>query len=567
MLKFVLNPILFCLSVLIILLFLEFGMFFVYADNGVDDFANTQEWQKKYVVYNSHGYRDKEYSYKKPENVYRVLVLGDSQTFGHGIKKLENTWHKKLEVLMNQGAQKSRFEIISLAGEGWNVDTQLYELFKNGFKYNPDLILLGVYHNDIPSPVAFQCESEDIHFLPDSKSIQLLRNYSNLFQFFEFRANRLLEKMGRKLKFTDCINKRFENGWPIGETFLDTILLSTRMKNIHLMVTMIPLIHELKDDYPLVKSHAKLKKYCAERGIEYLDLYEDGFMGLNADKLIVSKTDIHLNEKGSEIVAQILYKKFEPLKKYKYLPYFRDFFDLTELLNRDNIVREFDEEYPNLIKEKKFEISNQTLTLISEIKDELLSVKKILLENNLKFINKIVIAQNGNFKEKSVKAINSSEGLVYEESIKDIGFLQLKKSLKANNPVNYFFENYFSELLFSYSRRETGVVLFTEKKIKFKNLKTFEKLIVGSAYAASEKQIADKLFFFLRYGWVNQVENLITKILKSNPSEGALKAIEKTRLMIKVVKKIKVLQKKYRSFFYGFVPLEAINPNLLNNQL
>jgi hypothetical protein len=532
-----------------------------------DNFANTQEWQKKYAVHNSHGYRDKEHSFEKPENVFRILVLGDSQTFGHGIKKIENTWHKKLEVLMNQGTEKNRFEIISLAGEGWNTDTQLYELFKAGFNYNPDLILLGFYHNDIFASIDFQCDSADIPLFPGSKSIQFLRNSSKLFKFVEFRVNRLLEEMGRKPKFTDCINKRFESGWPINETFLDTILLSARMKNVSFMITMIPLIHKLGEDYPLLKSHALLKKYCADRGIEYLDLYENGFMGLNAEKLIISRSDRHLNEKGSEIVAQTLYKKLNPLKEYENLPYFRGLFDLAELLNRDDIVRKFDQNYLELIKQKESHLFNKALTINLEIKNDLLSVKKIILDNNLKFIKNIVLTKDGNFKEKSIEVRNDLKGLVYEENVKDMGFFQLRKSLKANNSTNYFFENDFSEFLFSYVSRDTGVVLFTEKKIKFKNLKSFERLIVGSAYAATEKQIADKLFFYLRYGWVNQVENLILKILKSNPSEGALKAIEKTRPMIKVVKKIKALQKKYKSFFYGFVPLEAINPNQLNHSL
>ena len=95
-----------------------------------DNFANTKEFQTKYVFRNSHGYRDKEYQYQKPNNIFRILVLGDSQTFGSRIRKLENTWHKKLEVLLNQGFEEQRFKIISLAGEGLNTYTRIYKLFK-----------------------------------------------------------------------------------------------------------------------------------------------------------------------------------------------------------------------------------------------------------------------------------------------------------------------------------------------------------------------------------------------------------------------------------------------------
>jgi lysophospholipase L1-like esterase len=144
---------------------------------------------------NSHGFRDKEYSYKKPDNVFRVLVLGDSQTFGQGLKKLTDTWHKKLEVLMNEGLKTSKFEIITLSGKGWNTDTQLYELFKKGFEYNPDLIIIGFNHNDIPTPYSFECQSRDINFLPQLKLINWLRHNSRVYQLIEFRLNRLLEKL------------------------------------------------------------------------------------------------------------------------------------------------------------------------------------------------------------------------------------------------------------------------------------------------------------------------------------------------------------------------------------
>ena len=64
--------------------------------------AFTNEFHKKYVRYNKYGYRDYEYSLQKPQNVFRVLVLGDSQTFGHGIKKLEDNWVKKLEARLRK---------------------------------------------------------------------------------------------------------------------------------------------------------------------------------------------------------------------------------------------------------------------------------------------------------------------------------------------------------------------------------------------------------------------------------------------------------------------------------
>lgn len=42
----------------------------------------AHEWSQKDVKLNSQGLRDYEYSLEKPEKVFRILVLGDSMTFG-----------------------------------------------------------------------------------------------------------------------------------------------------------------------------------------------------------------------------------------------------------------------------------------------------------------------------------------------------------------------------------------------------------------------------------------------------------------------------------------------------
>ena len=72
------------LSLVICLVIIEGVLIFISSeDNG--NYERTKEFHEKYIRYNEHGYRDYEYRLKKPEGIFRVLVLGDSQTFGHGI--------------------------------------------------------------------------------------------------------------------------------------------------------------------------------------------------------------------------------------------------------------------------------------------------------------------------------------------------------------------------------------------------------------------------------------------------------------------------------------------------
>lgn len=53
-----------------------------------------------HVRINSRGFRDYEYTIEKPQNTYRIIVLGDSFTFGLGVE-LNETYPKLLEESIN----------------------------------------------------------------------------------------------------------------------------------------------------------------------------------------------------------------------------------------------------------------------------------------------------------------------------------------------------------------------------------------------------------------------------------------------------------------------------------
>src|SRR5215472_9264005 len=53
------------------------------------------------VSINSDGLRDRDFSLEKPPGVYRIMMLGDSTTFGWGVRE-ENTAAKFLERKLNE---------------------------------------------------------------------------------------------------------------------------------------------------------------------------------------------------------------------------------------------------------------------------------------------------------------------------------------------------------------------------------------------------------------------------------------------------------------------------------
>ena len=79
-----------------------------------------------------------------------------------------------------------------------------------------------------------------------------------------------------------------------------------------------------------------------------MDLYQEGFQGKNEDDFIVSRKDRHLNIRGAELAAQIVFKKLKPLKNYQDLSRWHLAYDLKELLEINGVASQFNALFPEL---------------------------------------------------------------------------------------------------------------------------------------------------------------------------------------------------------------------------
>ena len=97
---------------------------------------------------NSLGFRDtREYSLSKPTGTFRVIVLGDSVTFGHGAL-FETTYPYLLEQRLREWRPDVRWEVWNLGVPGYNTAQELAYLNQVGASYAPDLVIVGFFLND-----------------------------------------------------------------------------------------------------------------------------------------------------------------------------------------------------------------------------------------------------------------------------------------------------------------------------------------------------------------------------------------------------------------------------------
>ena len=97
-------------------------------------------------VTNNSGFRNaKDFSYAKPKNMVRVLSLGDSHTQGYEVREY-STFSAVLERSI--GLRGGSAEVINAGVSGFSTAEAMVFLENEGFKYNPDVVVLGFFAND-----------------------------------------------------------------------------------------------------------------------------------------------------------------------------------------------------------------------------------------------------------------------------------------------------------------------------------------------------------------------------------------------------------------------------------
>jgi hypothetical protein len=91
---------------------------------------------------NSRGMRGvREYLAPKPAGVHRIVVLGDSQTWGDSLPD-DATWPSQLERM-------SGIEVANLGVRGYAHDQMYFALVDDGIALQPDAVILGFYGDDL----------------------------------------------------------------------------------------------------------------------------------------------------------------------------------------------------------------------------------------------------------------------------------------------------------------------------------------------------------------------------------------------------------------------------------
>ena len=113
---------------------------------------NIPNQHNEYVNINSFGFRGAEISKEKPENVYRIIMLGGSTLFGYGATSDETTIPGFLQKKFEMTDSDFKVEIINAGSSGAYSKTETLYVKHKLLDFDPDLIIVYDGWNDSRIP-------------------------------------------------------------------------------------------------------------------------------------------------------------------------------------------------------------------------------------------------------------------------------------------------------------------------------------------------------------------------------------------------------------------------------
>lgn len=277
------------------------------ADNGV------------IMTINSLGLRGPdEITVEKPENTFRILGLGDSFTFGVGVRD-PDTFLRQLEGLLNADCPfdpKQTVQVLNAGTQGYNTRDEVLYLEHRWLKLGlePDLILITFYLNDAYSDEAFRNMGQGLAI--DLRELNGLARYSRVADLIQhaYRARRVrleMEKYYERIYFTnpraviDTESNEQHYDWNVSKAALKRAAKLAQAHNIKIALVIFPELQNMNGRYPFEAIHELVRDTAESLEIPVMDLL-DTYRGRRDRDLWVHPSDHHPNEFAHKLAAMAI---------------------------------------------------------------------------------------------------------------------------------------------------------------------------------------------------------------------------------------------------------------------
>ena len=263
----------------------------------------SQHWFARHVRENSQGFRDKA-PFKRlvPVGQKRIAFVGDSFTFGHGIKDVGDRFSDRVGARL-ESVRPGKFLESNIGSPGIHVHivTNLVEkIVDRGNQI--DVLVYTICLNDIEGYEPAIDQMQQRLDLQSPKFFLFRNTYFLNMLYFRVQQARLPEVRSYYSQLADSYRSA---PWEGMRHKLDELCEFCAAKKIDLRFVIFPFLHNLGPEYPFDAAHERIAEYCREARLPCLDL-KPVLLPHVAEGLTVNRFDAHPNERAHALAAHAI---------------------------------------------------------------------------------------------------------------------------------------------------------------------------------------------------------------------------------------------------------------------
>lgn len=288
----------------------EFGARFAFRDvtTSTDNAGFfTRRWLRTGPIQrNAAGFRGPAFAATKRPGIYRVAVVGDSFTFGNGIRQQD----RYTELL--QARLPSRIEILNFGEGGANTPQHAKRVEELVGTISPDFILLQWYVNDM--------EDDDVTGRPSFRPLipplhDWLDSRSALYSVANMKWGEMQVRLGWSRSYADYLNERLLNprshDAQEDARLLQGLIDSSKKAGVEIGMVLFPdMAAPLDGNYPFGYLHDRVLARCERNKLTCVDLREDFALVKDHRQLWANRFDHHPSARANEIAAERILATF-----------------------------------------------------------------------------------------------------------------------------------------------------------------------------------------------------------------------------------------------------------------
>jgi len=275
----------------------------------------VESWRHRYDdlwKHNVFGLRSPYEQTEKPAGTTRVVVLGDSYTWGERIASSDSVWPARLEKLLRDRFATDGFEVVNTGQKGFTTANEAEMLRRVGWQFQPDLVIVQWLVNDarrstpdFGHPFPFDLWP-DLDLLPTRFRTGSIGG-SALYAFVRARVKSLVHPAPMDTRFNPLFRSAYP-GFQQMEDALASMANAAREHEVPIVLVIWPLNVPgtwTAETHPHRSLHEQVEKLARAGGYHVLDLTtEFAKTGGDWSRWWSTAWDSHPGEEAHRIAAE-----------------------------------------------------------------------------------------------------------------------------------------------------------------------------------------------------------------------------------------------------------------------